>query len=804
MAADPSENDAARTTITGGHQDHVITAGTISGPVTITTTGVRVPAYLQDPHRWSLVEDWDALTAGAHRARPDEAGDAVPTYVGRDTDEELRTRLTQAAQRGGLVLVLGESTAGKTRAVHHAVRSCEALAGYRVLAPDTGPDLVIAVDVVAATSVRCVVWLDDLERFLTPDGLEAGVLAELTRLKTPVLATMQLRHYDVFSPHNESHPEDSAGLRTSGTGARVLKQTEPLYLQRRWSAEELTRAEICDDPRIIDAVTHHGPYGVAEYLAAGPALLTEWRNATRPGGHPRGAALVAAAVDLTRTGLLPPYPTSLLATLHQHYLPDDPLLRPEDIDPALAWAARLRYGATSLLLPSNDPNAYGVFDYLPDHTDSPVTEHAWQSALDHATDDEEHLTIGVHASATAPHIAEAAWRPLVARSTRAAFNLGLLLFKLGRSKEAEELYRQAAAAGDPGATVNLGVMLAESGRNEEAEELFRQVADAGETSAVYNLGVLLARMERDKEAIELFRQASDAGHTDATAKLGVLLAKAGRHEEAEKLYRQASDAGHTAATVNLGVLLAKAGRHEEAEKLLRQESDAGHTGAAYNLGNLLTETGRSEEAEELFRQVSDAGHTAATVNLGVLLAKAGRHEEAEKLYRQASDAGHTAATANLGVLLAKAGRHEEAEKLLRQASDAGHTAAAYNLGNLLAKAGRHEEAEEVYKQASDAGNTDATVNLGILLTETGRNEEAEARFRQAADAGDTDAAFNLANLLVKAGRDEEAIELLRQASDAGNTDATVNLGILLTETGRNEEAEARFRQAADAGDTDAA
>ncbi|MEU3670812.1 tetratricopeptide repeat protein, partial [Streptomyces virginiae] len=464
MTVHPSNGDGARASITGGHQDYVITAGTVSGPVTITTTGVRVPAYLQDPQRWVLVEDWDALTAGAHRARPDDAGSAVPTYVTRDNDKELQVRLTQAAQQGGLVLVLGESTAGKTRAAHHAVRRCKALAGYRVLAPDTGPDLVIAVDVVAATAVRCVVWLDDLERFLTPDGLEAGVLAELTRLRTPVLATMQIRHHDVFSPHTEPHQEDSAGLRTSGTGARVLKQTDPLYLQRRWSDEELTRAQNCDDPRIIDAVTHHGPYGIAEYLAAGPALLTEWRNATRPGGHPRGAALVAAAVDLTRTGLRPPYPTALLTTLHQHYLPDDPLLRPEPIATALEWAARLRYGATSLLLPTNEPDAYGVFDYLPDHTTSPVSEQAWQSALDHATGDEERLTIGVHAYAAAPHIAEAAWRPLARHDTNIAVNLGVLLANAGQSEEAEKWLRQAASAGNTDATVNLGILFAMSGQ----------------------------------------------------------------------------------------------------------------------------------------------------------------------------------------------------------------------------------------------------------------------------------------------------------------------------------------------------
>jgi hypothetical protein len=121
--------------------------------------------------------------------------------------------------------------------------------------------------------------------------------AELVRLRTPVMATMQLRHYDTFYPRTtDARTQDPIGPQSSGTGARVLKQTEPWHLRRRWSSDERVRARDCDDLRIIDTLTHHGPYGVAGYLAVGPALLTEWRHA-RPGGHPRGAALVSAAVD---------------------------------------------------------------------------------------------------------------------------------------------------------------------------------------------------------------------------------------------------------------------------------------------------------------------------------------------------------------------------------------------------------------------------------------------------------------------------------------------------------------------------
>ncbi|MFI8234924.1 tetratricopeptide repeat protein, partial [Streptomyces sp. NPDC085900] len=726
MPVNPSGSGDVHTEVSGGQQEVVVTARDIKGPVIISASGVRVPGYLQDPRRWPLVEEWDVLAAGAHRARPDDAGNAVPPYLTRDKDAELRAHLAHATEHGGLVLIVGESTAGKTRAAHHAVRQCEALVGYRVLAPDTGPDLVIAVEVVATTSVRCVVWLDDLERFLTPDGLETGILAELVRLRTPVLATMQLRHYETFhSPTTENRSEDSTGPQPSGTGTRVLRQTEPLHLQRRWSEDELARAQNSDDPRIIDAVTHHGPYGVAEYLAAGPALLTEWRHATRPGGHPRGAALVAAAVDLSRTGLRPPYPTSLLAALHQHYLPNDPLLRPEPLDKALAWAGRLRYGATSLLLPTTDPDAWNVFDYLPDHTTSPIHEQVWQTAVDHAIDYADRFTIGVHAYSPAPHMAEAAWKPLAEHMPSAAYNLGILLDEAGREQEAEEVYRRAMDAGHTGAAYNLGVLLAGAGRSAEAEEAYRRAMDAGDTDAPVGLGVLLARSGREQEAEEAYRRAMDAGHASAAYNLGILLAGAGRSAEAEEAYRRAMDGGHTDAPVGLGDLLADAGRSAEAEQLYRRAMDAGNTDAANNLGVLLADAGRSAEAEQLYRRAMDAGHTGAAYNLGVLLARSGREQEAEEVYRRAMDAGNTDAAYNLGILLAGAGRSAEAEEAYRRAMDAGHADAAYNLGVLLAGAGRSAEAEEAYRRAMDAGHTGAAYNLGVLLARSGREQEAE-------------------------------------------------------------------------------
>ncbi|MEU5234561.1 SEL1-like repeat protein [Streptomyces anulatus] len=681
--------------ISGGRQDAVVMAREISGPITFTTGGRRVPGYLQDPLRWALAGEWDALAAGAHRARPDDAGDAVPPYVPRDQDTLIRTRLTRAADEGGLVLVVGDSTAGKTRACFEALRA--ELPEHRVVTPAGGSDLMTAVEVIDRTEARCVVWLDDLEAYLGPDGLEPGLLAELVRLRIPVLATMRYQQFEIFTAPESTPAADTEHARAATVGGRVLRQLDTVGLDRVWTAGELERAGEAEDDRIADALAHHGPYGIAEYLAAGPALFQEWHRAARPGGHPRAAALVTAAVDLARTGLRPPYPLDLLTVTHEPYLAaaGGPLLRPESLGTALEWATRRRHGVTSMLVPTQDPNAWNVFDYLTDHTHTPIPDMTWHTAFQQTADADELATMGFHAHRVAPFIAE-------------------------------KFYRPAAEAGRADVMNNLAVLLAAAGRFEEAERFQRRAAAAGDSDAVFNLGSLLSRTARSDEAEAAYRQAADAGHTSAMFNLGVVLGETARSDEAEAAYRQAADAGHTSAISNLGSLLSNAGRPGEAEAAYRRAADAGHTGAMHNLGNLLARAGRPDEAEAAYRQAADAGHTESLNNLANLLAGTGRLPEAVAVYRRAADAGHTSAMNNLGSLLNHAGRPDEADPLLRRAADAGHINAMYNLGKLLASVGRLKEAETAYRQAADAGHPSAMNGLTVLLAEAGRTGEEEA------------------------------------------------------------------------------
>lgn len=552
--------------VSGGEQGNVVQADVIEN-MTVTPSCGHRPDPPHDATCWPLAGEWEALPAGAHRSRPGEDGSSVPPYIARDIDGRLRERVAAAALRGGLVLVVGDSTAGKTRAAFEAVRAV--LPEHRVWAPAVGHDVSHAPRSFAPTDVRYVVWLDDLERYLGPGGFQSAALVEFERLGIPVVATMRLKPFEAF---NAQHDD--------GTGARLLRVAEVVDLGRLWSGSELARAGDCDDSRIVDALTRHGPYGIAEYLAAGPALLREWRRAGPGNGHARGAALVRAAVDLTRSGLRGPYSRALLAEVHRHYLSAESVVpRPESLDAAFDWASRVRHGVTSLLLPVDGEPLLGgecppgeerwlAFDYLVDHTEhteSDIPDQVWQAALA-AAPAADRLAIGRIALSVAPHIAESAWRPLADEGNPYAANdLAILLGGSDHAESAEALYRRAIAKGHLDAANNLAVLLEKEGRTDEAEALYRQALENGDPYAACNLADLLGRTGRLAEALALYRRALKNGHLYAANDLAMLLKKMGSLDDAVDVFRLAVSQGDRKAAENLSDLLTFLGRADEVE-----------------------------------------------------------------------------------------------------------------------------------------------------------------------------------------------------------------------------------------------
>jgi hypothetical protein len=378
--------------------------------------------------RWIRELD-DPVMLGAHPAARDDLGQ-VPAYVDRDVDD----RVDEALRAGGFVLLSGESTAGKTRCAYEAVR--RVLSDHRLLAPAARESVQTVVETVVDHR-HCVVWLDDIERFLGGQGLTVPLLQRMLAADAVVMGTIRVSELERFGARHEVDLGDQErdGWRTA---REVLRLAVQIPLLRRWSMAELDRASRSTDRRVRSALPMTDTFGLAELLADGPELARDWQHAWRPGGYPHGAALVAAAVDCRRAGLTEPIPVDLLVVLAKHYLDarGGAALRPEPLDAALAWATQPARGASSLLMPASE-NHVLAFDYLIDLVSEPVAVSVW--------------------------LALVGWcRP------EQALGIGLTARRVSRFEAAEAAFGKAVEAGVPGATAAQAELIGSGGDPQRA------------------------------------------------------------------------------------------------------------------------------------------------------------------------------------------------------------------------------------------------------------------------------------------------------------------------------------------------
>lgn len=288
---------------------------------------------------------------------------------------------------------------------------------------------------------------------------------------------------------HEADSDDRDGWRAA---REVLRRAVEIPLPRRWSGPELDRAGRSTDPRVRSALRSTDTFGLAELLADGPELARDWQNGWRPGGHPRGASLVAAAVDCRRAGLGDPVPVGLLAELAEHYLHarGGPTLRPESLDEAESWARKPARGASSLLIPA-DGDRVLAFDYLIDLATEPVPVPVWLGVV--------------------------AWC-----SPEQALGVGLTARRLSRFEAAEAAFTKAAGANVPGAKAAQAELIGSGGNPRRAVELLTETLAELSPDDPEALGVrsMLARftqkIDEPEVASRMFAELLD----DCAARLG--------------------------------------------------------------------------------------------------------------------------------------------------------------------------------------------------------------------------------------------------------------------------------------------
>ena len=702
-------------------------------------------------------EEADPRRLGVHAAIsvPGVPDNVPPEYVPRDADaaeQGVRAKVTAAAQRGGFVLLVGGSSVGKTRC---AVEAVKALLPDWWLVHPAGPGEVATL--AAAPSLRTVVWLDELQRYLDGEhGLTGAVVRALLNAPHPVviIGTLWPARYTTYTA-----VPAPGGADPHAREREVLDLADVIRIGPEFTPAEQDRARAAAawDPRLKIALEAAG-YGLTQTLAAAPQMVARWEDAQT--AAPYVWAVLTAALDAARLGARGPFSADFLRAAALGYLTSQQRAEAPGnwFEQALAYATGKLHGAAAALSPAGAGMGrvagYTVADYLIEHATrerryARPPASTWDAIVNHVRDPAD-----------------------AARLARSAENRLLYRYAI-------PLYRRAADVGDKGAAGWLAGLLEGRGDLGEAEQILRALADAGGREAVQWLAALLAR----RGDLDGLRARADAGDEAAAVRLAGLLAD---RADLDGL-RARDDTGDRKAASQLAELLEGRGDLGEAEQILRALADTGDRFAAGDLVRLLADRGDLDGAEQILRAREDAGDEAAAWQLAYLLAKRleerGDLDRAEQILRARADVGGEEDADSLTGLLARRGDLDG----LRARADAGDRFAASQLAGLLADRGDLDGAEQILR-----GDGYAAMRLADLLARRGDLDGLRAR----ADAGDRDAARSLAKLLARRGD----LDGLRARADAGDEAAASQLAELLEGRGDLDGAEQILRALADTGD----
>ena len=201
--------------------------------------------------------------------------------------------MRRAREDGGFLVLVGDSSVGKTRLLYETARGV--LADFAVLSPDLGDGGLVNSIAEATFLPKLIVWLDELQRFLdgpylTPGStpITDGAVRHLLDAPTPVVVlgamwpeyARELRATKP-GPNTSGQPLRHPGAADILLLSRVRQETLTSFSEKeRGDAETLASK----DPRLKNALDDPH-YNVTEALAGAPQLVARYEQASEEPGR---------------------------------------------------------------------------------------------------------------------------------------------------------------------------------------------------------------------------------------------------------------------------------------------------------------------------------------------------------------------------------------------------------------------------------------------------------------------------------------------------------------------------------------
>lgn len=790
----------------------------------------RTPAGTKDeePGPGRPVGQWDTSDLGVHRAidpgenwQPD-ALPALPPYVLRGHDTELRNQIAQSSHSVMAVLVGGSST-GKTRACYQAIRAVPELSGWPVVYPADGAALGRLLS--QRTATRTVLWLNETQLYL--DGEHGpAIAARLRQLLTDdrqrvvVIGSMWPKPWQTFTTRPERGEQDKhAQVRELLELSRVCKIDVPDDFSNA-TADELAelQALAAEDPRLAAALQTGGPeMKITQVLAGGLMVVDRYEHTL----DDHSKALITAAMDARRLGHREPLPAPLLEQAVPGYL--TALQRAVDE----AWFSTALKDATEstrgirAVEPNRTgpgmgpPDSYVLHDYLDQYgrrvrrgTCPPASCWDALAAHTHGADDCNTISAAAELRSLYQYTVRLATAGAEAGSADCMCRLASRFHDAGHSEEAERWVRRAIDADSGWAVGRLVTWLRSAGREDEMEPIVRGAAERGHGQSTAELIMRLQDTGRDREAeawIERLKQAAEGGDLEAIFWWTALLRwsrdrdyeiswSQGRHYESswsrgqdyEGWLLRAAAAGIPEAIVTMSDDGTWRSDNSAVEPVLRQAADRGDPKALDMLHSLLARKGRGPEADQMWSRAAQKGSPYAMRISGIRLLEAGDHSDAKEWFHRAARAGDANAMCVWAGWLARVRDDDNAEHWLRRAAEADDPTAVA-LGTVWMSGGEgREDARRTLSAIAESGDSEVT-----LLTKNPSRPAAERWLREVAEAGSTHAAMDLSRWMQRDGRHaalEPWLRHLVEAAVANPNLVIMELSLLLHDSGRDQEA----------------